>query len=351
MKGFWAIVFKEWIHIRRDPSILFFALVIPCIQITILGFAFDFDVRHLATAVADHSRSRESREYIQSLQNTQYVKVTHYASGGEEASNLIRSGKCRIAVIIPPDFERNPKALILLDGSDAQVASRASAALRGKITVDPNSPSATVRILYNPGGETRMFTIPGLIGVILQICTVVLTSLSLVKEKENGTMEQMMVTPVGKFGLMLGKMTPYAVMAMLDLPIILFAARLLFNITVKGSFLELVFMTIPFVLATLALGLLISIMANNQGQALQMVVILLIPSILLSGFIFPLDNVPAPLYIISQIMPTTHYMQILRSVIIRGVSLQDLWTPTLILWLMAAALTVLAAKKFSKSVS
>ncbi|MBQ7529381.1 ABC transporter permease, partial [bacterium] len=254
------------------------------------------------------------------------------------------------AVIIPPDFEREAKALAFLDGSDAQVAARASVALRGKISPS-TSPATSVRILYNPGGETRIFTIPGLIGVILQICTVVLTSLSLVKEKENGTLEQLMVTPIEKFGLMLGKMTPYAIMAIMELHIIVFAARLLFNIVVKGSFFHLVFASIPFILATLALGLLISILANNQGQALQMVVILIVPSILLSGFVFPLDNVPTPLYIISQILPTTHYMQILRSIIIRGVSIQELWEPTLILWAMAIILTILATKKFSKSVS
>lgn len=351
MQGFWSVVLKEWLHIKRDPAILIFALGIPCIQMIIFGFAFNFDVRHLETVVIDRARSRESRQYIQSLQNTQYVKVTAYTGDEDKAMEAIRTGKCRIAVVIPPDFDRTLKALILLDGSDAQIASRAAAALRGKMLPDPGSPSANVRILYNPGGETRLYTVPGLIGVILQICTMVLTALSLVQEKEQGSLEQLMVTPIGKPGLMLGKITPYAIMAVLELFIIIFVSRLLFGITVKGSLGELVFMTVPFILAALAMGLLISIIADNQGQALEMVVALIMPSILLSGFVFPLDSLPAPLYAVSQLLPITHYMQILRSVIIRGAGIQELWQPVCILWSMAVILIAAAVGKFRKSLS
>lgn len=364
MKGFWAIAVKEFLHIKRDPAIIFFALLVPCVQMIILGFAFDFDVRHLKTAVVDHSQSRESRVLIHKLENTQYVKACRFTSSEDEASDLIKEGLVKAALIIPPDFADNPKAMVLLDGSDSQTSAKAAAAMSGlgssmkaagigtlQTGTADAVPYISVRILYNPGGETRLYTIPGLIGVVLQLCTVVLTALSLVKEKEQGTMEQLMVTPVSPMGLMLGKLAPYAVMAMAEMHIVLYFAWLLFNISIQGSLLSLILMTVPFVLATLALGLLVSTAAQNQSQALQMVVALLIPSILLSGFIFPIDSLPVPLYIFSQMFPITPYMEILRAVIIRGAGMEQLQVQHLTLWIMAAVLLAAAAARFSKSVS
>lgn len=351
MKGFIAVAKKEWLHIKRDPTILFFALVIPCIQMTILGFAFNFDVRHLSAAVADFSQSRESRQLIQKLSNTQYMRVTSYKTSETEAMRSIRIGQSRVALIIPPDYERSKKALVLLDGSDAQVAAKASVALRGPMIQDPNGPKITMRLLYNPGGKTNVYLIPGLIGIVLQLCTIVLTSLSLVKEKEQGTLEQLMVTPINSVSLMLGKITPYAIMAMAEMVLILFVAWLVFSISSQGSLIMLTVATVPFVIATLALGLLISTAANTQNQALQMVIVIIIPSILLSGFIFPLDSIPTPLYLLSQILPTTHYMQILRGVIIRGAGIEELLTPTLVLCLMSVVLISISTFKFRKSVN
>lgn len=355
MRGFWAIALKELMHIRRDPSIVFFALVVPCMQLLILGFAFDFDVRHLSTAVVDYDNSRESRELIQSMVNTQYVRVTSYQPSTEQAVSQVRAGRAWLAVIIPPDFGRTRSAMVLLDGSDAQVASRAAAAIRGLGTAGLVKTGTSLdlhcTILYNPSGKTSLFTIPGLIGVIIQLVSVVLTGLSLVKEREQGTLEQIMVTPVGRAGLMLGKMAPYAVMAMVEMFVVLYVAWLLFGITIAGSFWALLFMSVPFLLAALSLGLLISTVARSQTQALMAVVVIMVPSILLSGFIFPLDNLPLPLYIISQFIPVTHYMIILRGTIIRGASMAELYPQVIVLWAMAVGLVSLAALRFRKSIS
>lgn len=349
MRGFWSIAAKELLHIRRDVTILIFALIVPCIQITILGYAFDFDVRHLPASVADYDNSQASRELVQKLVNTQYVRIVSYEASQERAVQKVRSGKARLAIVIPPDFGRRHSALVMLDGSDSQVASRAAAALRGEPATGGND--LHVSILYNPGGKTSLFTIPGLIGVIVQLISIVLTSLSLVREREQGTLEQLMVTPVGRAGLMLGKMAPYAILAFAEMLAVLFFAWLLFDIRIAGSFWQLLFMTIPFLLSTLALGLLISTIATNQSQALQMVVVVMVPSILLSGFVFPLDNMPLPLYLLSQVIPATHYMEILRGTIIRGIGLTELYKQTFILWGMAIFLIVLSSLRFRKSVS
>lgn len=349
MRGLWAIACKEFLHIKRDPTIIFFALIIPSIQLAILGYALDFDIRHISTAVVDYDISRESRDFVAKLVKTQYVRVTSYQASKNEALEQIRRGQARIAIIIPPDFGTRPQAAIYLDGSDAQTISRAAAAFKPPGQIQTGQPNIHTTILYNPGGETSLFMIPGLVGIIIQMVTIVLTALSLVKEREQGTLEQLMVSPVGRTGLMIGKMLPYAIMSMLEMGLVLFVARLLFNITIAGSLWQLVFMTIPFVLATLSLGLLISALATNQGQALQMVVIVMIPSILLSGFVFPLDNLPLPLRIISVFVPATHYMEILRGTIIRGIGLHELWHQTTILWTMAIVLVAAAASKFRKS--
>ena len=192
--------------------------------------------------------------------------------------------------------------------------------------------------------------LPGLIGIILQIITIVLTALSIVKEKEQGTMEQVTVSPVSIMGMMLGKIMPYAVMALCEVQIILYVSWLIFDLHIKGSWLQLMIMTIPFLMTTLSLGIFISTLANNQGQAFMMVIMIMLPSILLSGFVFPTENLPLPLQMVSQIVPVTHYLLILRGVIIRGVGILELWQPTCVLLGMAAILIIVATQKFRQQV-
>ncbi|MBQ7567744.1 ABC transporter permease [bacterium] len=358
MSGFIAFAKKEIMHIKRDPIIIFFCLVLPCIQLLLLGFAIDFDVRHVSTAVVDQSHSRESRELLDKLHNTQYLDITSYNLSRHEALRRLDKSECKIVIVIPPDYARTLKAQALVDGSDAQVSQRVVAALRNLYTADAAQtalryrqlPQVNASILYNPAAKTNIFMLPGLIGIILQIITIVLTALSIVKEKEQGTMEQVTVSPVSIMGMMLGKIMPYAVMALCEVQIILYVSWLIFDLHIKGSWLQLMIMTIPFLMTTLSLGIFISTLANNQGQAFMMVIMIMLPSILLSGFVFPTENLPLPLQMVSQIVPVTHYLLILRGVIIRGVGILELWQPTCVLLGMAAILIIVATQKFRQQV-
>ena len=355
--GFWSVALKEVTHIRRDTASLVFAMLIPALQIIIFGFAIDFDVRHINTVIVDQDRSRESRAYQDSLQNTQYLHITEVMADTQSGLARVRKGKARVVVIIPPDFSRagqngqNPSVQVLIDGSDSQVAARIVAAFRPPSrplagTVEPH-----LQLLYNPEARTSTFTIPGLIGIILQLVTVSLTSLSMVKEREQGTLEQVMVSPVSRLGLMLGKIVPYAFLGMAEMVAVLWIGWLVFDVRPVGSLLQLFFMTVPFLLSSLGLGLVISTLSQNQGQAVQLMLFTLLPSVLLSGFVFPRESMPGPLFALSHLLPVTYYVEIRRGGIIRGASFTDLWVPTAILWIMATALVLIATNRFHKSLA
>jgi ABC transporter DrrB family efflux protein len=356
--GFGSIAYKELIHIRRDPTTLVFALVIPLLQLILFGFAIDFDVRHVRTAVVDMDRTRESREYIASLRNTQYLDVVATLQTPEVAEEALRRGDTRVAVVIPPDFARRygtrdvPTVRVMIDGSDAQVATPARNAFRRP----PDSPGANavevrVNVLFNPQIRTQVYTIPGLVGVILQLVTVTLTGFSLVREREQGTLEQLMVSPVGRLAVMLGKLWPYSVLALAELVMVLALGRLVFDVRVVGSFFLLLLMSVPFILAALSMGLLISTVAQNQAQALQFTLLTLLPSILLSGYIAPRETLPGPLYLLSNILPVTHFIQIMRGVAVRGAGLMDLLPSVLALLLITVILLALATTRFRKSIA
>jgi ABC-type multidrug transport system permease subunit len=356
--GFWSIVRKEALHLRRDPATLIFALLIPIIQLTLFGYAIDFDIRHVNTVVVDLDRSRESRSYIDRLKNTQYLDVTGYLDTPEQAEEVLRQGRVRVAVIIPPDFARRsvpqdtPTVRVLIDGSDSQVATPARLAFTSPPnSANTNSVEARINLLFNPQMRSQVFMIPGLIGVILQLVTVSLTSFSLVREREQGTLDQLMVSPVGRLGLMLGKLTPYAFLAMIEVGAVLILGRIIFDVHVAGSVPLLLLLALPFVLAALSLGLLISTLAQNQAQALQMTLLITLPSILLSGFLFPRETMPGPLYLASNIIPVTFFMEILRGLIVRGAGLADVWPNVLALLIITTVLLALSTSRFRKSIA
>jgi ABC-type multidrug transport system permease subunit len=368
MRGFWSVAAKELLHLRRDPATLVMALMIPVIQLTIFGFAIDFDVRYIPTVVVDLDRTRESRAYLDTLRNTHYLQVVRYLETPAEAEDALRRGSARVAVIVPPDFGRRatprdspfhapagrePASVrVLIDGSDNQIATRARLAfMPAPAAVAPGGVEARVNILFNPDMRSETFIIPGLIGVILQLVTVSLTSFSLVREREQGTLEQLMVSPVGRLGLMLGKLAPYSLLAMLEMVAVLILCRILFDVRVVGSLPLLLLLSLPFIVATLALGLLISTIAQNQAQALQMTLLITLPSILMSGFVFPRDTMPGPLYLISQAIPVTFFLEILRGLVVRGAGLADLWPSVLALLLITTVLLALATTRFRKSVA
>lgn len=355
--GLRSILVKEWMHLKRDRSTLFIALMIPMIQLTIFGFAIDFDVRHIPTAIVDLDKSRESRDYANKLSSSGYIDFIAHPNTTDEANELVRKGSVKVVVTIPDGFAREQLANrpapvgVMLDGSDSQVALRARSAFGSGSSTANAAVDVRMTVLYNPTSRTATFMIPGLMAVILQIVSVSLTAFSIVREKENGTMEQLMVTPVSRLGLMLGKIVPYLCLAMVELGVVLLAANLVFDVPAKGSLIVLTVMTIPFIFASLAMGLLISTVSKTQAQAMQFVQLTLLPSLLLSGYIAPRETMPGWLYAISTVLPATHYIQITRGIIVRGATFGDLTSPFFTLIVIALILVTISVRQFRKSLS
>lgn len=354
MRGYWSIVKKEIVHIRRDPATLVFALALPLIQLIIFGFAINLDVRHMSTVVVDQDQSRESRAYLEKLRATQYLDLDTAVGTSEEATSFLRAGKAKVAVIIPPGFSEKrasgntAQIGVLIDGSDSTTATRARSAFglgSGHADVEPR-----MNMLFNPTMRTETFMVPGLIAIILQLVLVSLTSFSLVKERESGTLEQLMVSPVGRLGLMTGKITPYAGLAFVEMAVVLLAGYFLFDVRIAGSVLLLVLLSIPFIVGTLGIGLLISTIAKNQAQALQFSIMFLMPSILMSGFAFPRETQPGMLYLISNIVPATHYLNIVRGIVVRGASFLEVQSSVWALMVIALISVGLSVARFKKSI-
>ena len=358
MNGFWAVAKKELTHFLRDRGSLILALMLPIFQVCMYGYAIDFDVRHISTVLVDYDKSRESRNYVEKLHATQYLDFDSVAESTSDAVSLLKSGRARVAVTIPPNFGRtlesggSPQVGVLVDGSDSQVSVRARLAFlatpQGRT---PGSVDARVNVLFNPNSRTAVFMIPGLIALILQLVLSSLTSGSIVREREQGSLEQLMVSPVGKYGLMLGKLAPFLVLAILEMFLILGLGWLLFDVRVTGSIALLFGMSVPFILASLGLGLLVSTIAQNQAQALQLSTFIFIPNILLSGFIFPRETMPGFLQLVSNVLPLTHELIIVRGIVVRGAGFGDLWPSFVATSVVATCLVVLSALKFQKSVS
>ncbi len=357
MNGFWAVAKKEAMHLLRDRASIILALLLPVFQVCMYGYAIDFDVRHITTVLVDQDRSRESREYAQELRATQYLDFAFHAATSDEAAQLLKSNRASAAVIIPPNFGRlvaaggNPQVGVMLDGSDSQVALRARLAFFRPGRPSPGDPVASTTVLFNPNSRTSTFMIPGLIGFILQLVLSSLTSGSIVREREQGSLEQLMVTPVGKYGLMLGKLAPFLVLALFEMVGVLALGWFLFDVEVRGSLILLFLMSFPFILAALGLGLLISTLARTQAQALQLSTLFFLPSILMSGFIFPRETMPGFLRLISEVLPLTHQLRILRGIVVRGAGFMDLWPSFVGTCLIAAGLIFISTRKFQKSVA
>jgi ABC transporter DrrB family efflux protein len=356
MNGFWSIVRKEFMHLRRDRTTLIIALMVPMMQMILFGYAIDFDVRHIPAIAVDLDNSRESRDYLAQVHAGQYIDFIASTRDPDAAARMLKDGRARVVVTIPPDFARtiarggNPQVSVMIDGSDAQVSLRARFAFAAPPASLPHgAPDARINILYNPTSRTANYMIPGLVAVILQVVTVALTAFSLVREKEMGTLEQLMVTPVGRLALMLGKVVPYAVLACIELTVVLFVSNVVFNVPSAGNVFVLGLIGIPFIAATLSLGLWISTFAQTQGQALQFTQLTLLPSILLSGYVSPRETMPGWLYLLSNIFPATHFIQVTRGIMVRGAGFVDLLPQFLTLIFIATLLILSSTARFRKT--
>lgn len=354
--GFRAVAAKEFLHILRDPTTLVMALMVPLLQLVLFGYALNFDIRHIQTVVVDMDKSQASRDYIAQVENTQDIDVVSYLASSDLAEQALRRSDAHIAIVIPPGFSRQyntsrpPMVEVLVDGSDSQTAAAArSAFVRPPGLTTPNAVDLRYNVLFNPDIRTAVFTIPALVCVLMQLITVMLTSFSLVRERENGTLEQLMVSPVGRLGLMLGKVAPYSVLAMAELVCVLLLGCLVFDVPFVGNFLLLLVLAVPFVIASLAIGLFISTVAQNQAQAMQMSGLVTMPSVLLSGYIAPRETLPLPLYMLGNLFPVTHFIQISRGIVVRGAGFMDVMPSVAWLVFLAVALIAGSTARFKKS--
>ena len=362
----WPMLWKEFVQMRRDRLTLGIMLGIPALQLVIFGFAIRTDVRHLPTVVLDEARSSESRALVQVMENTGNFKVVGTVSSRAELKDMIDAGRARAGVVIPPDFQRDLKrgrgaqAQVIVDAADpmasqsalsgAMLAAQArSAELSGRR--DAVAPlEVRVRPWYNPALRSEVYIVPGIIGVLLSLTMILVTSLAITRERERGTLEQLIVTPIDKTSMMLGKILPFVLVGYVQMTVVLVLGRILFGVPIRGSLLQLYAVTFAFVVASLGMGLFVSTVARTQSQAMQLSFMLLLPNILLSGFMFPREAMPAPMRWLSSALPLTYYLRVLRGVLLKGVGLEHLWRDAATLSAMAVVILALSVLRFSKTI-
>ena len=368
-RGFTAILYKEFIVVLRDPLTLFFMLFPPIVEMIAFGYALDNDVKHMPLIVLDEDRTEESRLMVRRLENTQTFRYIGEVWSAGELASAMRQGKAYAALQIPPDFTRDLRAgrtayvQVLIDGSSSTIALQAlntalAITLRDSTLTLLNesgrrNPPVELRpqVLYNPAMRSPNFFVPGVIGVVLQIATTFTTAMSLVRERERGTLEQLLVSPLSRWGLMLGKLFPYLCIAM-TMALGLFAImNWLFQVPIAGSITALLIGTLIYIFALLSLGLLVSTRAQNQMQALQMSMVMILPSVFFSGFIFPRETMPWIFYAVGSVLPTTYFISLLRGIILRGAYFPEYWNHLVVLLVMGAVLFALCVLRFRQKLA
>ena len=367
-----ALIRKEFIQIIRDPRALVITFLLPVIMLLMLGYAATNDVRNVELGVWDQDNSPASRAFIEAYQAADYFKLEYRVGSEDELRTLMDSNRIRVGMIIPPDFSRSlasgttARVAFVLDGSDPTMAGTAIAAaqLIGGAqstrvlvqTMNYYEQAGTLstpieirtQVWYNPGMVSAHFMIPGLVGMILQFLTTFLTATSIVRERERGTIEQLIVTPLKPWELVVGKITPYVLIAFLDMLEVLFVGMMLFEVPINGSLLLLLLLSALFLVTTLGIGLLISTVANTQQEAMLVTMLTVYPSIFLSGFFFPLAAMPKILQWISYAVPVRYFLIITRGILLKGVGMESIWLEVLALCIFSVVMMSLAALRFRK---
>jgi len=362
-QSLWAIAYKETLQIVRDRRTLGLMLVLPVVQLMLFGFAVGTTVAHISTVVVDQSRDPESRDLITALVNTTYFDITAYVETPLEARQAIDAGRSKVAIIIAPNFAadlrggRGAQAQVLIDGSDPNIAQTALFAAQsvgqarsvrtpGRV---PASLDLRPTVLYNPSLEATRNFVPGLIGLILQLVTVILTSSTIVRERERGTFEQLIVTPVSRWELLLGKMAPYLVVSFWNTGVILVLGYLVFGVEVIGSITLLMFLSAIFLTGSLGLGLLISAVSSTSAQAMQASLFTALPSFILSGFIFPTDSMPTLMRVLGYLLPLTYFLRIIRGIAMKGIGFMQLLDAIVPLTVLCVGIFLLSLTRFRKT--
>jgi ABC-2 type transport system permease protein len=367
---FWPMLWKEFIQMRRDRLTLGMMTMLPAVQLLLFGYAIQTDVRNLPTVILDESRSEESRLLAQTLENTDVFVLVGEVTDMDQLRHAIESGRAGAALVIPPDYHRRiargepAEAQVIVDAADpqssgaalsgAQLAAQArgvaltTAALGGRPFEAPVD--LRVRPWYNPAQRSAIFIVPGVIGILLTITMTLITSTSIVRERERGTLEQLIVTPIDKTSLMLGKLVPFVLVGYVQMSVVMGLGWLIFDIPIRGSLLLLYVLTSAFIVASLGVGLLISTLARSQAQAMQLSFFFMLPNILLSGYIFPRAAMPEPAQWIGAMLPLTFFLQILRGILLKGVGIVHLWDEAGVLVIFATVLLAISVRRFSKTI-
>lgn len=362
LRRIWAMTQKELIQMVRDPAILVLLLIMPLAQLTLFSVAINTDIKHIPMVVADQSMSAASRTYINALVHSDYFDIVTSAAGQADVVAAIDSGRASLGILIPPDFATQVKArqaqvLILIDGSDSYTTNTAYSTANAisqsyaisliRQTVTPLSLS--VRILYNPDLSQLWFIVPGLLAMLGQAITINLTALAVVREREVGTIEALLVTPIRPFELMLGKTLPNLVIAFTNTSSILLVATQIFGVPFQGSLMLFFGLSLIFALAGLGLGLVISVAAQSQMQAQQLGMMLNFVGMFLAGFLFPAYALPLPLRILGYIFPMTYFLPILRGIYTKGVGLAVIWPQVLASVALLVIILITASRIFRES--
>ena len=362
----WPMLRKEFTQLRRDRLTFGMMLGIPLLQIVVFGFLVRTEVSDIPLAFVDDARTTESRELLRRLLNTHNFKFAGQLASSDEIEAVLQRGKASAVLVVPPEFSRDiargtpASAQLVIDASDPLTASSAisgaataalatQAALSGLAGARAAPFTLSIRPRYNPALRDAVNIVPGLIGVILTITLVMIMSLSLVRERERGTLEQLIVTPISKTAVILGKILPFLGIGFVQVTVVLIAARVIFRVPSEGSLLLLYVFALLFMLGMLALGIFMSTLARTQTQALQLSLLVMLPSILLSGFMFPLAAMPRVARIAGALLPVTHFLTALRGILLKGSGIAALWPQALILTAVALVLITLSIRRFAKT--
>ncbi|MBI3971409.1 MAG: ABC transporter permease [Chloroflexi bacterium] len=370
---------KEFLQIVRDRRTLGMLLVMPVVQLLLFGYAVSTTVSHIPTVVNDQARDVASRELIAAAVNTTYFDVIDYVDSPAAARRAVDSGRAKVAFVVGQDFARalatggSAQIQVLIDGSDPNIAqtalfaadalNRVRAAESQARLLQRAGAAATSRaagasglpvefrpqVLYNPGMASANFMIPGLIGLIMQMLTLMLTAFAIVRERERGTLEQLIVSPIKRWELLLGKIMPYVLIAFWNVGVALVIGRLVFGVAVNGSLALLLLLSVLFLLGSLGVGLFISTISHTQAQALQTAMFIMLPSFILSGFFFPREAMPAPMFYLGYFIPLTYFLRILRGIILKGVGLEHLWVEVVPLAIFSLGIFLLSVSRFRKT--
>ena len=373
MKTIFHIIKKEFLQLRRDRQMFMMSFFAPVFQLIMLGYAANLDVSNIPTVVCDMDNSRISRELLTDFSTSGYFALNDYIENIDDVDHFIDNGRASIAIVIPRGFgdkiigRKAAQLQIIADGSDANSATiglsyasmivarySQNIVLESYEQVSKNGRKlipvkAETRVWYNPELKSRNFMVPGVLALLLMVMTLILTSLAIVKEREIGTMEQLIVTPIRPYQLIIGKLAPFTIIGMIDVGLVLLVATLWFGVPVRGSVPLLFVLCAVFLLTTLGLGLFVSTVSRTQQQAMMTSIFFIqMPMIFLSGFVFPIQNMPDIIQFISYLLPLRYFFVIIRGIFLKGVGMAELWDQALILLIFGMAILTLSAARFRK---